>query len=536
MEFHDARRKSRADDHGVYVTTKFRRREQIRRCNPDEPIYTTTDGTDDSTLWTATSNGTNYFIESVNVSGRKLQFNYNSGNSRFACYATSQNPIIIETVTAPEVDNVTVYGDATANANNEISVTKDFLYEVTYVDNNNTGTSAVTVSVLNSGSTTDGAFVSTAPSNGEFSVTFTANDTFTVTVTSSEDTNKFDSITITVSNIYIPVLNDFNLYGGTNVSGNIKLVEGDYIITYDNCALNTTISSSRAQYSEITPVNDVIATSDTSIVWRIQPSGNYYTIYNASVDKYLASTGAQNKAQLLEDGTDDKSLWSVEIDGNGKFNFVNKQNDANSVNANLRKNGTYGFACYGSNTGDVLTLYRMDIDGYIDTTISTATIHGHENYTAEVLTSVDSVAIRFGASISKHTWNSIDSELGITDYGVMLMKASDKTSGGYSSIEDAYDKHTSSSVLKDIHKCQNETPFAVPELNGTTYIFTVKVNFPNDSQYYDDVIYAAPYIVADGHYYFLSEMHTSVQDLALDYYNTGYEYLSDAALTMLAGI
>ena len=176
-----------------------------------------------------------------------------------------------------------------------------------------------------------------------------------------------------------------------------------------------------------------------------------------------------------------------------------------------------------------------DPQDFVDTASTIKTIHGHENYTNEVLTSVDSVAIRFGATISKYNWEGMKSKWGITDYGVMLMKATDLTGGGYSSVEDAYDNHASSSVLKIINKCAGGAEYADPYLDGDNYLFTVKVSFPNDDQYYDDVIYAAPFIVVGGQYCFLTETYTSVQDLALDYYDTGYTYLSDAALAMLVG-
>ena len=143
--------------------------------------------------------------------------------------------------------------------------------------------------------------------------------------------------------------NDYELYSGS-------LTEGDYIIYYDGYAMNTTVTSDRLQYEEVTPDDDVITTTDESIIWHVAASGDYWTIYNANADAYAASTGAKNKAQMLADGTDDKSLWTVS--GTSTYEFVNKQNTANSVNANLRNNGTYGFACYATSTGGALSLYK----------------------------------------------------------------------------------------------------------------------------------------------------------------------------------
>lgn len=148
--------------------------------------------------------------------------------------------------------------------------------------------------------------------------------------------------------------------------------------------------------------------------------------------------------------------------------------------------------------------------------------------------SVSNVALRFGLSIPESAWESIRDHDGwtINDYGVMLMAEDDMD--GYTSIQDAFEKNASSSILIDIHKCQNETPYADPYFDGSDYIFTVKVSFPNDSQYYDDVIYANPYIVVNGTYYFLDDdLYTSVQELADYYHGSSYEYLSDAALDYL---
>lgn len=84
---------------------------------------------------------------------------------------------------------------------------------------------------------------------------------------------------------------DYELYSGT-------ITEGDYIICYGGRAMKNTISSNRLTYAEITPVNDVITTTNEAIVWHIAADGNYWTIYNAAVSKYAASTNSNNQAKL----------------------------------------------------------------------------------------------------------------------------------------------------------------------------------------------------------------------------------------------
>ena len=133
-----------------------------------------------------------------------------------------------------------------------------------------------------------------------------------------------------------------------------ELVEGDYIISYNGYAMNTEVENGRLMYAEVTPENDVITTNNAAIVWHIAPCGNYWTIYNAEAKAYAAGTGAKNKAQMLASGADDMSMWTL----SDSYEFVNKANAAANVNAYLRKNGTYGFACYATTTGGALSLYK----------------------------------------------------------------------------------------------------------------------------------------------------------------------------------
>ena len=144
---------------------------------------------------------------------------------------------------------------------------------------------------------------------------------------------------------------DYTLYSGA-------LTEGDYIIYYDGNIMHAEISGDRFTYSSVTPLNNTISTNDESVIWHIAASGSYYTIYNEATSMYAASTGAKSKAQLLSDGTDNKSLWTVT--GDDTYDFVNKQNTTNSVNATLRFNAGYGFACYSTETGGALSLYKKD--------------------------------------------------------------------------------------------------------------------------------------------------------------------------------
>lgn len=153
----------------------------------------------------------------------------------------------------------------------------------------------------------------------------------------------------------IPEGDNYTLFTG-------NLVEGDYIIYYNGYAMkNAQISGkSRLDYEVITPDKNVINTANASIVWHIAQSGDYWTLYNVASGTYAASNGTKNEAQMLADGTDDKALWSLESSLESSFEFINKYNSANSLNCNLRNNGTNGFACYSTSTGGALSLYKLD--------------------------------------------------------------------------------------------------------------------------------------------------------------------------------
>ena len=152
-----------------------------------------------------------------------------------------------------------------------------------------------------------------------------------------------------------------------------ELVEGDYLVVYEGKAMKAEVANGRLAYADVKVSEKTIANSDASIVWHLSPSGDYWTILNEKTSKYAASTGAKNKAQLLDTGTDDKSLWTVtKTKDAAKFGFVNKANTTAKVNANLRNNGTYGFACYDATTGGPLSLYRLE--GPVDNTIPTLSV------------------------------------------------------------------------------------------------------------------------------------------------------------------
>ncbi len=169
--------------------------------------------------------------------------------------------------------------------------------------------------------------------------------------------------TVGAGTVLYAVYSRFEGSGNSNVFAPYSgaLTEGDYVIVYNKDAYATqamiaeNTGSSRLNFTDITYVNGSVDTPDEMAVWHIAQDGSYWTLYNESTGTYAGGTGTKNQAKPLSEVTD-FALWSVS--GTSTYEFVNKGNAAKSINANLRRNGTYGFACYSTSTGGALTLYK----------------------------------------------------------------------------------------------------------------------------------------------------------------------------------
>lgn len=259
----------------------------------------------------------------------------------------SSDPTVSSVTVSPSTWTISLDGTTTKQLSATVSGTNSPAQTVTWTSSN---TSVATVS--NSGL-----------------VTGKAAGTATITATSTVDGTKSGTCAITVSNTgggSGGSSTDYTLYSGS-------LTEGNYVIVYDGKAMQNTVSSNRLSYATPTISDDTISNPASGIVWHIAPSGDYWTIYNSAVSQYAASTGTKNQAGLNSSGTDDKSLWTAS--GNSTYEFVNKNNSANSVNANLRENTTYGFACYATSTGGALSLYKQGSSGSSEPTLSSITLN-----------------------------------------------------------------------------------------------------------------------------------------------------------------
>ncbi len=266
----------------------------------------------------------------------------------------STEPVVSLTADPTTIDFGTVYEGATV-ADKTVAVNFENL------------NGSVTYSGLSTPFTATGAISATgdkitisadASTIGEYSQT--------LTVASTAD-SKTAEVTVKMNVVEKPApTGTFTLHAG-------ELIEGDYVIVSTN-SLKAEVNSDRLASLPVTISNDEIVDPDATTIWHIAKSGEYWTLYNANKAKYAASTGAKNKAALLDDGSDDKALWSVT--GTSTYEFVNKKNAASALNANLRYNKDNAensrWACYSTSTGAALSLYRKAGAKY-DVTVNSTT-------------------------------------------------------------------------------------------------------------------------------------------------------------------
>jgi len=213
----------------------------------------------------------------------------------------------------------------------------------------------------------------------------------------------------------------FNPYNGETVT------EGNYIISYEGKALkNAAAANNRVAYQSVTFGDSTYYTTNDDIIWRIAKDGDYYTIYNAKLGKYLAATGSYKQAQLISNADDDKARWTITSPSAGEYEFENlaRGSGSNEDYKWLRENTTYGFACYNTNTGGALTLYKEEARTVIENQV-TETSLSYQYTENDGVYAYSQVAIRFTGSVDVQTWKDLDSQYHIIGYGIMFAATSE---------------------------------------------------------------------------------------------------------------
>ena len=147
-------------------------------------------------------------------------------------------------------------------------------------------------------------------------------------------------------------------------------------------------------------------------------------------------------------------------------------------------------------------------------------------YGTEVV-EVSEVKLDFGFDISVADWTAINDNWEVTDYGVMLFKSTKTTFNSLTPVKDAFELGYTPAIIHEGTKALELGGEGYYSYRGTVDITSVAN--------YGLTFMAAPFIYADGQYYFFEERQESVYSLA-EYYktHTGCELSYNALLTILA--
>ena len=366
-----------------------------------------------------------------------------------------------------------------------------------------------------------------------------------ITIYAKYDENIVDLPLGTTNHNLVGVVGDQNVdkeyyWDNTAYTGSYHNADLDSYETFDKAQtsprLRLQVTSLRGSSNGITyattyrnnPVFRICRATFTSL-----KPGKVFTFVRIRMDAYSNSS---SPVKLFTGTTSDNLVDTVAgpVSNGVKTTYLQAYFDVNdkitSFNFTIGEDNVY---CQVKIT-DIQVIYADNPDyvealnGYLDTITPYATINGNEEIIDDVL-SVNSIALRFGASIPVSTWEGINNNDAweITDYGVMLFRTTEERLSSVKSVEEYYLEDPSNVA---IFRKGNGT---APSLEDDNYKFTVKVNITSEANYDMYFCASAFVVINDTDYYFIGEeMQETVRTLAV--HNDGTN-LSPEALAYLAG-
>ena len=416
----------------------------------------------------------------------KQYSNLNSGN-----YITSLTP-------TPRVSSVSLTPSAVQKAPN---ATGDVDLLFTNIVINQNETSHKTVSDIDWSSDDENVIYI---DGGEYLVTGSHRDS--TTIKASIGGVEYGSATFTVIDPNVYVMNyDTTIW--TKVTNPSTLVPGDKVIltgvksdvTY--AAGKFVSGGSNVQADTANPLvvsgNKVTGVVDTMIYTLEAGTVANSVAFRDSSGKYLYASSSSANQLKAQDEIDDNASFVL---GSDSTVIAQGENSRKSMRYN-NVNTSNLFNCYvsGSSTGDAVVFYKCSGNsGEIDlpslSVIQTAFDDGNESY------------IRLGVQLSEDDWDSIDSAVGISGYGVMLVRETTLTTSGFVSVEEAFRSTANNKpTLKDLSRESNTAP--------QDHFIAARINITLNSNI-DVVFCAATYVISsNGSYCFINEVSGSLYDL-----------------------
>ncbi len=419
--------------------------------------------------WSFTTNGTGYTVAAVDRGENNVNVNCDGGT--FSCRA-SATPIILLQVgnvsalssialsgtykTSFYVDDVFNYDGLVVTATFEdASSTVVTPTSVSSPDMSTAGVKTITVSYTLNAVTKTATYDITVTERPKFTVTFSDGGSLTeasaaagIELPSRSNTGDYTFVGWSESNVvagsssatttaagetYYPEADctlypvySYSAYGVVEEWQEISELPtaGEYVIaSNNNYAMKASVSSNRFENVEVTinagsPAKLAAAPAD-NYIWQVSKSGDYFYFKNGN--NYAGATGSNNQGALLTETTD-YAKWTIKYSSG--FTITNYGMNQAKKNETLRNNGTYGWAAYGSSTGEAprlfkktmvnkaATFYTSDPVGLATISINAACTDGTKFYS----TYSNSSAFVVPADLTVSEISVISGKLNIEDY------------------------------------------------------------------------------------------------------------------------
>ena len=288
----------------------------------------------------------------------------------------------------------------------------------------------------------------------------------------------------------------------------------------------------------LAPISSTITKTTNQLVeqygWNVSSgsANGLYTDFNLDSNINISTTGKPNCGSVWGTGTYD---WRLYQNKSGNI-IITANNDCLITSVKLGYNSQdSGVLKHGNTTVSSNTAFAVD---YLSSVILTVGNTGDATNGKVKITSfsvtysgqrviADSASIIYDATIPTSDWQTIEDGWGIDDYGFMVFRTEAENIGIINTVKEYYELNPSKVTIV---RNNGGTP---PDIVNGCYQFSIQINIVTISKYSRYYI-AAPFIVADGNYYFLEELRYSVNTLADYFLTNGGSDLSDAALQYLA--
>lgn len=336
-------------------------------------LYASGTFTESTSEWTFSISDNLVTLANVNNTDRKIQFNYNNGNSRFACYASNQVKLTLfkytGTVVLPPVINVT---------NNTVSLEYDATEgSIAYtIDNPVAGTNLTANS--------EAEWISNITvADDKVNFTTTVNEgnsdrTATITLSYTGATDK--DVTVTQGRYVAPFEGGTYTLATSIESGKTYIIVG--LNDEDAYAMGLQRDNNRGAVG--ISINGTTATVDADVEayeFVIESAGtSVYSIYDARTPGYLYAASSSSNYLRTETALDENGngKWAISIEEEGASIVAQGTNTRNVMQFNYSSSSQL-FSCYGSASQKAVYLYvkdetpvtetyTLDITGYTDVT------------------------------------------------------------------------------------------------------------------------------------------------------------------------